>query len=69
MVEDFSVIILPLGIMLLLNPIAEWGLRNGGNAYILGFFMMYISWVVVYFALIYPELNKKIKNGRNRKFS
>ena len=35
------------------------GIASGGNAYIIGIFLMYISWVVVYFTMIKPNIKPK----------
>ena len=57
--NDVSVIIMPLGLMFLFNILAEWGISNGGNPYIIGVFLMYFSWIIVYFSFVYPKFRRE----------
>lgn len=60
--ETVRDLIMPLGIMFLFGFLGDLGIARGGNPFILGVFLMYLSYVVVYFTLLHPIL----KNTYNK---
>jgi uncharacterized membrane protein len=65
-------LIAPLGLMFLLIPLMQWLVIKGGNEGMLGILMLYICYVITYFAFIQPRFKRYteiIKNTRIEKSS
>lgn len=65
--RDFKFMIMPLGLLFLLNIFGEWGVDKGGNPYILGILISYLSYVIVYWAFIRIEFKKYKHNQINER--
>lgn len=65
----YGIMIMPLGLMMFLNMIFSFAIGKDKSAdqFLLGVFLMYLSWVVTYFVFIYPELNKEPQVGGKKR--
>jgi len=67
--KEFRILISPWVLMLLLNFLGSWGMANGGNPYMIGLLLMWLSCIIVYFTFIWPDVRKleaQIKRRRKK---